>query len=324
MELAEAARAQIDAGDREAALAVLAGAENSLPLHAGHIYSWRAALLAEIGHTDAALDALDAALAAGCRFKTEWLRDNPRLAPLQGMARFDDVVDRAASRYTRMQAETRPALEAFVPTTPRPAPPGYPTLIALHGNNSNVGQTQPYWETATALGWVVALPQSGEIGTSPNSFTWNDRDRTLAEVEQHLQDLRAQSLVDERAVVLAGFSMGGLQALALVLTRRFKARGVLSVGAYLPHIREFRPLIESGNAAGVRFYIVVGTKDTSGYDGAKQLATELERAGVDVVLDARTDLGHDYPPNMAETLRRALTFIGSPSQVASRQPNPSR
>jgi predicted esterase len=312
MELAEAARAQIDAGDREAALAILAGAENSLPLHAGHIYSWRCALLAELGRTDAALDALDAALAAGCRFKAEWLRDDRRLASLRGLGRFDDVVDRAASRYAQMQADTRPLLEALIPGIARPVS-GYPTLIALHGNNSNAPETEPYWRSAVRMGWLVALPQSGEIGTSRNSFTWNDRDRTLALVEQHLQDLRAQSLVDERAIVLAGFSMGGLQALALVLTRRFKARGVLSVGAYLPHIREFRGLVESGNAAGVRFYIVVGTKDTSGYDGAKQLATELERAGVDVVLDARTDLGHDYPPDMDETLRRALTFIGSPS-----------
>ena len=112
--------------------------------------------------------------------------------------------------------------------------------------------------------------------------------------------------------------MGGLQALALVLTRGFNARGVISVGAYLPHIREFRVLVESGNAAGVRFYIVVGAKDASGYDGATQLAAELERAGVDVVLDARADLGHAYPPDMDETLRRALTFIENPSQVASR------
>jgi predicted esterase len=316
-ELAEATRAKIDAGDPAAALAILAGAEAVLPLHAGHIYSWRAALLAELGHADAALDVLDAALAAGCRFKTEWLRDNPRLAPLRGLARFDDIVDRAASRYAQVQGDARPLLEAFIPKTARPAL-GHPTLIALHGNNSNVGQTEHFWKAAAELGWLVALPQSGEIGTSPNSFTWNDRDRTLAEVEQHLQDLRARSLVDERAVVLAGFSGGGLQALALVLTRRFKARGVLSVGAYLPHIREFRPLIESGHAAGVRFYIAVGAKDTNGYDGAKQLAAELEHAGVDVRLDERPDLGHAYPPDMDETLGRALTFIGSPSQVASR------
>src|SRR5688500_19457251 len=110
MELADAARTQVDAGDPEAALATLAGAENSLPLHAGHIYSWRAALLGELGRTDAALDTLDAALAAGCRFKAEWLRDNPRLAPLRGLARFDDVVDRAASRYAQMQADNRPLL----------------------------------------------------------------------------------------------------------------------------------------------------------------------------------------------------------------------
>lgn len=317
MELADAARAKTDAGDRDSALAMLAGAEKVLPLHAGHIHSWRAALLAELGRADAALNALDAALAAGCRYKAEWLRDDARLASLRSLPRFQDIVDRAASRYAREQADARPALEALLPTTARPAS-GYPTLVALHGNNSNVAQTEPYWKSAAELGWLVALPQSGEIGTSPGAYTWNDRDRTLAEVEQHLQDLRERSLVDERAIVLAGFSMGGLQALALVLTRRFKACGVLSVGAYLPHIREFRGLIESGNAAGVRFYIVVGANDPSGYDGAKQLATELERAGVDVMLDARTDLGHAYPPNMHETLSRALTFIGIPSKVASR------
>ena len=317
MDLAEAARAKIDAGDPAAALAILAGAETALPLHAGHIFSWRAALLAELGRADAALDMLDAALAAGCRFKTEWLRDNPRLAPLRGLARFDDIVDRAASRYAQVQGDARPVLEAFIPRTARPAL-GYPTLIALHGNNSNIAETEPYWKSAARLGWLVALPQSSEIGASPNSFTWNDRDRTLAEVEKHLQDLREQSLVDKRAVVLAGFSMGALQALALVLTRRFKASGVISVGAYLPHIREFRPLIESGNAAGKRFHIVVGANDSSGYDGAKQLATELERAEVDVVLDARSDLGHAYPRDMDETLRRALTFVGAAPQIAPR------
>ena len=299
MELAEAARAKIDAGDGAAALATLDGAEKALPLHAGHIYSWRAALLAELGRADAALDALEAALAAGCRYKAEWLRDDARLATLRSLQRFDNIVERAASQYASVQSNARPALEAFIPTTTRPAS-GYPTLIALHGNNSNVAQTEHYWKSAARIGWLVALPQSSEIGTSPGAYTWNDRDRTLAEVEQHLQDLHGRSLVDERRVVLAGFSMGALQALALVLTRRVKASGVLSVGAYLPHIREFRVLIESGNAAGTRFYIAVGTKDPSGHDGAKQLATELERARVDVVdrKSTRLNSSHSSPSRM--------------------------
>src|SRR5688572_2603657 len=241
MELAEAPRAEIDAGDPEAALAILAGAENSLPLHAGHIYSWRAALLTELGRTDAALDALDAALVAGCRFKGEWLRDNPRLAPLRGIARFDDIVDRAASRLARMQADARPALETFIPTTPRPAR-GFPTLIALHGNNSNAPETEPYWKSAVRLGWVVALPQSGEIGASPDSFTWNDRDGWAA-------GARARPHAT-------------LQGARRAVGRRISAAPP-----------RFRGLVESGNAAGVR---------------------------------------------LDETLRRALTFIGSPSQAATR------
>jgi dienelactone hydrolase len=317
MDLWHAVREKIDAGDRDAALALLDGAENALPLHAGHIYSWRAALLAELGRTEDALEVLDAALAAGCRYKAEWLRGDRRLAPLLGRARFEDVVERAASRYAREQAASLPALEVLIPRTPKPAG-GHPTLIALHGNSSNVGRTQPYWRSAADLGWLVALPQSGEISPSPDAYTWNDRGRALAELEQHREDLRRRGLMDETAVVLAGFSMGGLQALALALALRFKVAGVVSVGAYLPHIREFRELIASGNAAGIRFYIVVGTLDASGYDGATQLASELGRAGADVVLDERSGLGHAYPPDMAATLRRALSFMRAPARARPR------
>ena len=317
MDLSHAVREKIDAGDRAAALALLNGAEHALPLHAGHIHAWRAALLVELGRTEDALEVLEHALAAGCRYKAEWLRGDRRLAPLLGMARFEELVERAASRYTQDQAASLPALEVLMPQAPKPAA-GYPTLIVLHGNSSNVGRTQPYWRSATDLGWVVALPQSGEISPSPGAYTWNDRDRTLAELERHREDLRRRGLMDESAVVLAGFSMGGLQALALALSRRFQVAGVVSVGAYLPHVREFRELIAHGNAAGVRFYIVVGTLDASGYDGAKQLTSELERAGADVLLDERSGLGHAYPPDMEATLRRALTFMRAPARVGPR------
>lgn len=307
-ELAAAARAKSDAGDRPSALALLAGGEGAFPFHAGHIYLSRAELLAELGRDEAALDVLDEALAAGCRYKAKWLRGDDRLRSLHGMARFESIVQHAASRYEADQAAARPSLEIVAPRSPRPRS-GYPTLIALHGNGSNVATTLPYWRSACDLGWLVACPQSGEIASSPDAYTWNDHERTLAELGEHRQTLRARALIDERTVVLAGFSMGGLQALALTLTRRTNVLGVVPVGAYLPHIREFRALIESGNASGVRFYIVVGAKDASGYEGARQLATELRRAGVDVQLDERTDLGHDYPPDMDVTLQRALTFM---------------
>ena len=312
-----ASRARSDAGDRESALALLIGRERAFPLHAGLIHSWRAALLAELDRAESALDELEQALAAGCRYRAEWLRDDERLAPLRASARFEKIIERAASRYEHDQADSRPSLELLTPSVARPAS-GYPSLIALHGNNSNVSETLPSWRSACGLGWLVALPQSSQIGTTPGAFTWNDRDRTHGELEQHRHALREQGLVDDRMVVLAGFSMGGLQALALTLTRRFGVCGVISIGAYLPHIREFRVLIESGNAAGVRFYITVGAKDASGYGGAKQLATELERAGIPVQLDLRSDLGHAYPPDMDDTLRRALAFIRGPAHVAPR------
>lgn len=311
-ELNEAVRARIDAGDRESALMLLGDPELALPLHAGLIYQWRAGLLAELGQTDSALDVLGEALAAGCRYKGAWLRDEPRMAALRGNSRFENIVERAASRYEHDQSESRGSLRLLTPATPAPSS-GYPTLFVLHGNNSNVAETLPYWRSAPDAGWLTALPQSSEIGASPGAYTWNDRDRTLAELERHRRELSANSTMNETMVVLAGFSMGGLQAIALALTRRFDAQGVLAVGAYLPHIREFSTLIASGNAAGKRFHLVVGAKDASGYDGATRLAQELERAGVAVVLDDRPDLGHAYPANMDQTLRSALVFLQGPA-----------
>jgi predicted esterase len=317
MDLVAAVRAKTDAGDRTSALDLLRDQEHALPLHAGNIFVLRAALLAELDRAQAALDTLDDALAAGCRYKAEWLREDRRLASLRGLPRFAAIVERAASRHERDQADARPSLEIVTPTTSRPAH-GHPTLIALHGNNSNVRRTLPYWRSASDAGWLVAVPGSSEIGASPDAYTWNDRDQTLAELEEHRRTLADRALIDDRAVVLAGFSMGGLQALALTLTRRFGVSGVLSVSAYLPHIREFGPLIAAGNAAGVRFYIVVGAKDASGYDGAKQLAMELERAGIEVVFDERPALSHAYPPDMDGTLRRALSFLRAAKPVAPR------
>jgi len=95
-----AARAKSDAGDRESALALLNGRERTFPLSAGLIHSSRAALLTELDRAEAALDELDQALAAGCRYRAEWLRDDGRLAPLRANPRFEKIIERAMEMKT--------------------------------------------------------------------------------------------------------------------------------------------------------------------------------------------------------------------------------
>jgi len=94
--------------------------------------------------------------------------------------------------------------------------------------------------------------------------------------------------------------MGGLQAMALPLTARIRARAFIAVAAWIPNIREFATMLDRGPGRDLSGYIVVGRRDPS-CDGAKQLVALLTKHRVHAHLDLREDLGHEYPPDMPET-----------------------
>src|SRR5437773_135650 len=224
---------------------------------------------AQTGQQDAALDALERALEEGCRYRREWLEGDRALAPLRDLPRFRDLVARADARYRDAAAAARPKLMFAMPDEP-PDAFGYPLLLVLHGNNSNASETAPHWSAMADAGWVVAVPQSSEIGPTPDAYTWNDRDRTAAELTTHLEKVKHSTQIDIGRIVLTGFSMGGTQAIALPLVGKIKVRGILPIAAWLPHIREFTGLVKGGAGKMLRSYIVVGDGDPS-VDGARAL-----------------------------------------------------
>ncbi len=296
-----------EAGDGEGAIALLRDNLKTFPLHRGVVHLVLAELLADAGRPKDAIEILSQAFTAGCRFKATWLSENRHFASLAADPRFGRVVARLAERYEADAAAARPDLLIRAPAG-EPGPDGRPLLVALHGNNSNARETARYWSSAVAAGWVLAVPQSSEIGTSPDAYTWNDRTRAKREIDAHVARAGELHRLDRRRTVLAGFSMGGLQAIALALGHGATACGVLPVAAWLPDIAEFAALAASGSARLVPMYIVVGDQDPS-LDGATQLAALLKMHGVGVTLDVRAGIGHRYPADMDATLGRALSFI---------------
>ncbi len=276
------------------------------PLRVGARALMEAKQLAAAGETERALAALEAAYAGGCRYKKEWLTEGGQLSTLAALPGFGDLVTRANARYEEAAAAAKPRLTFAMPDT-LPDAFGYPLLVVLHGNNSNASETAPRWISVADKGWVVAVPQSSEIGASPDAYTWNDRERSARELDVHIERLKAATPIDTGRVVLAGFSMGATQAIAFALTKRFTVRGVVSVCAWLPSIDEFQRLIEGGAARMLRAYFMVGAEDPS-RENTSALAQVMERHKIRVQLDERDGLGHAYPADMDETLERALAF----------------
>ncbi len=262
---------------------------------------------AAAGSADEALAALERAVAQGCRYKKEWLAENPQLISLKALPGFADLVARSDRAYQEATAAAKPHLTFAVPDT-LPDAFGYPLLMVLHGNNSNMKETAPHWASMADKGWVVAVPQSTEVGMSPDTYTWNDREETAKQLDLQLERVKRASEIDASRIIIAGFSMGGLQAIALTLTKRIKARGFIAVAAWLPHIREFTTLVEGGAGKMLRAYLLVGEEDAS-REGAAALVDLFTSHKLKAQLDLRAGLGHEYPEDMAETLPKALEFV---------------
>lgn len=250
---------------------------------------------------------LTALLPSGCRYRRDWLEANPRLRSVVTLPGFAELAVRSQQQWDDAAAASKPELTLLVPNNAAPAS-GHPLLVVLHGNNSAMEETIPFWSSAVDDGWVTAVPQSGEAGATPGSFTWNDRDRIDRELTMHLETIRRDVHVNGTRIVLAGFSMGALQAIALVMTGRVSPRGIASIAAWLPHIREFTALAHAGAASIRPTYVVVGTEDPS-YAGARQLVELVSKLGSRSHLDERPGVGHRYPDDMQSTLARALAFV---------------
>ena len=296
-----------NAGDLTAAISVLERERGAHPRHLGYSYLIEARLRAASGEGENAIAVLERALAEGCRYRREWLLEDTKLAPIADLSAFKALADRAQHAYDEAARTAKPTLMFAMPDT-LPTAFGYPTLMVLHGNNSNAKVTAPLWSNMADRGWVVAVPQSGEIGMSPDAYTWNDADRAAADLEAHFQRLKRATEIDTSRIVLAGFSQGATVALLLAFRKRFTVRGVVSIAPWMPNSAEMRGLVEGGAGRMVRVAVVIGERDAS-LQSARELDALFKQKGVRATLDERAGLGHDYPDDMDATLQRALDIV---------------
>lgn len=290
-----------DAGQLPEALDLIRREGHRFPDQAAYTYLARMRLNCELGHIDEAVRVLGEALAAGCRYPLPVLQSE-QFGALRDLVEFQRLSHHAAMRYDSELGASQPQL---VLRHPSKTPVG--ALLVLHGNNSSVEQTAPYWEHACELGWTLALAGSAEISWSPGLFVWNDAARARSQVLQHLAELLRSPELRPSRIVLAGFSMGALRALELAASDRERIAGVVAVGSYLP--REAAEHL--AGALSLPTAITVGERDMEGRPGSEMIERGLRQRGVHVRLDVVPGLGHDYPPDPARSLRAALSLFST-------------
>jgi predicted esterase len=190
-----------------------------------------------------------------------------------------------------------------------------PLLIALHGNGNCIEEDVEFYRSATAKGWLLAMPES-VLRAFENRPLWTDEEMVREQVQRFYMELAQRHDFDESRVVLAGISAGGHGAVELTLTNAIPARGFIALAAncqrFPPNRERLIPLIDASRERGVRAYVIVGDQDAMCYEKTVALAELLKERDLPCELEIHAGLGHEFPPNFEQSLQRGLSFIMQP------------
>jgi predicted esterase len=263
---------------------------------------WRLRMMALTDNITGAVDLLEKALAKGHWYHEDALHNIPDLDALQGMPRFEDLVAQCRNRRLKMIAEAKPSLTVFEPENhPRP----WPLLLPLRAADP---EFDDHWKSATDAGWLVAIPQSAQVGWFSGLYVWHDINHTTTELQQHLNTLSDQFGYDQNRIVIAGFSSHAQAALKVALGEKVKIRGIIAVEAPLPDIDTWQPIVAANQNPALRCYFVAGKDNAEFYAPAARMVELLRSHGIACRLDGSSNKRHKFPPEFQQILERALRF----------------
>jgi predicted esterase len=291
------------------ALTVARDASGRFPDRRATTSFWIACLLSLMGEHDDAVAVLAGGIERGEWWGEGLLRGDRDLAPLQGRADFDAVID--AARRRQAADRSRPALNVLRPST---AQRGF--VIALHGAGGTIESVAAQWQHATELGYVVGIPLSSQRATSDDDRRgWDDVDLAAHEVADARDHISRELELDVERVIFAGFSQGGRRVVEWALTgvpldvRRFI--GIASGVDQIPRQDVDRQLASVAQR-GVRAAFLVGEEDFV-LQSVKPFHETFRAAGIASRLDVLPGVAHDYPPDFGLRLPALLAWVDVPS-----------
>jgi len=253
--------------------------------------------------TPGALHLFEEAVSKGYWYHEDALHNIPDLAKLQGVLEFENLVACCRDRRLEAIAEAKPLLTILEPQNhPRP----WPLLLPLRAANVDFVD---HWKSATDAGWLVAIPQSSQVGWYNGLYVWDDIKRAIAEIQQHCENLAEQYEFSRDRVVIAGFSRHSQIALQMALSSDLNLCGVIAVEAWLPDMSIWPPIVEASQNSTLRGYFIAGRENDKFYEPAEKMVGLLKSHGIECKLEGTSNERHRFPPEFEESLKRALSFI---------------
>lgn len=238
------------------------------------------------------------------------LRDDADFATIRKLPEFAKLEQRVATAAEKRTADfdkrvaQHPPL--IVPPRKLDADQPAPVILVMHGYGSTAEDLAPVWrDVANERGAIFVSARA--VNAAGQGFEWGTVDQADRIVQAALEVVRKKHKVDESRIVLSGFSQGGLMAYALAARHPQQFCGSIPVAArYIAQSVPLKP--EDPPAKRPKFFIMVGSSDRVLEENRKANA-DLKAAGWEVQYQEYKGVGHAFPDNRDEELRKALDFV---------------
>lgn len=228
------------------------------------------------------------------------------------MAKADRVAGRG---QPRVEVTPEPKEKTVDPQWKITLPKNYdaskatPLVVALHHYHGNMNSTTDRWrKAADELGAILLTPQ-GTIDMGEGMYHWGqDIDTIERNVMKAVDKVMDEHKVDQKKIVLVGFSQGGWATWAIAARNPDTFRGIIPVcGAVKPDIEKN---LKDADIANLRVWIMLGEDENSAVvESNEEAAKLLRKAGAKVKLETYEGVGHGYPEDSDKELAKALHFI---------------
>ena len=276
------------------------------PRNDAQMYDFRASLACRAGLSDLGGSLLsEAVMEKGCWYTQEYLAGDDDIRPAAQLPGFHRLMEVCAERERKAREES---VSDLVIVKSKGCEERLPLIIVLHGNMQSLPICQEDWRGAEWQGFDLAFVRSSQL-TFSDAFVWTDLEVGARDLGEQLRVLKDRGELDDRKVIMAGFSAGARMALHAVMTGMVKADGMVLVGPWLPEMDKWSDAIQKLGDRMPGAHIICGDQDADCLPGAKLLADTLGLMGRPCQMRVPAGLAHEYPDDFVPTLRTAVEAI---------------
>jgi predicted esterase len=154
-------------------------------------------------------------------------------------------------------------------------------------------------------GYVFCCPY-GPFIRGTTAFGWGDCKSAEQRILESMRYLHEKYKIDNEGIVLFGFSEGGSMAFCTGFKNPEIFAGVISVAGY--YDEELDQYLRDGSSKIAPTYMMIGENDF-GVESNRKVAQLLKDRGTHVQLVIYEGMGHAFPPNGGEEVKKALKWL---------------